>query len=205
MAKKGIVYVMSCTQGLLKIGCTQTEQFENRMKNLESNGYKQFNGFKREFAVEVEDYQSKESLMHRLFDKSQVKLNGKGIEMFATDLDLVKDLMRAFGGKQIYPKPKAEVADIVQTQAPKPKAKRLSFKELNIPKGSELHYTIDNSITAITADDVNKVSYQGKEYSLSGLVKYLKHGGSWQGGCYFTYQGKTLVKIREEIANNGKD
>lgn len=101
---RGVVYVMSCTQGLYKIGKTETGQFENRMANLESNGYRNFNGLKRQFAVEVEDYDEKEKLIHRLFDKSQVKLHGSGIEMFTVDLKLIIDLLKAFDGKQIYPK-----------------------------------------------------------------------------------------------------
>lgn len=100
---RGIVYVMSCTQGLYKIGKTDTSQFENRMAALEANGYRNFNGLKREFAVEVEDYHDKERLIHRLFDKSQVKIDGKGIEMFAVELKLVIDLLKAFDGKQIFP------------------------------------------------------------------------------------------------------
>ncbi|WP_036378781.1 GIY-YIG nuclease family protein [Mitsuokella jalaludinii] len=100
---KGIVYVMSCTQGLLKIGKTAASQFENRMTMLESNGYRNFNGLKREFAVEVADYDEKEHLIHRLFDKSQVKIGDKGIEMFAVDLSLVIELLKAFDGKQIFP------------------------------------------------------------------------------------------------------
>lgn len=200
--KTGIVYVMSCTQGLLKIGCTQTDQFENRMRILESDGYKQFNGFHREFAVEVEDYEKKETLVHRLFDKSQVKINGKGIEMFATDIDLVKDLLRAFSGRQIYPPVEEQTEKTDTPPITKPRktpAPRLTFKMLSIPVGSTLIYRDDPSVSVITADDDNNVSYKGKKYSLSGLVKHLKGSGAYQGGVYFLYKGKTLVKLREEL------
>lgn len=37
---KGIIYVMTtAVSGLIKIGKTRTDQFENRMRQLESNGY----------------------------------------------------------------------------------------------------------------------------------------------------------------------
>lgn len=37
---KGIIYIMETViPGIIKIGKTRTDQFENRMKNLENNGY----------------------------------------------------------------------------------------------------------------------------------------------------------------------
>lgn len=96
----GIIYVMStAVSGLIKIGQTQTEQFENRMRFLENNGYANITGLKREFAIEVEDYQSKEKLIHTIFDKSQVGMS----ELFVTDIDVVIQLLSSFDGKQIYP------------------------------------------------------------------------------------------------------
>lgn len=195
---KGIVYVMSCTQGLLKIGSTQTDQFENRMTRLEQDGYKQFNGFHREFAVEVDDYQQKEDLMHRLFDKSQVKLSGKGIEMFATDLGLVIELMKAFGGKQVYPSTAAEKKP---TAVPKRKspAKALTFAMINVPVGTVLTYTDDTTRKVVTADDKNHITWKGKQYTLSGLASIWHNGQACQGGNYFTYNGKKLTEIRAEL------
>ena len=206
MGAKGVVYVMSCTQGLLKIGCTATKQFQTRMKFLESNGYQNFNGLQREFAVEVDDFQQKEHLIHRLFDKSQVKVNGKGIEMFAVDLTLVEDLMRSFGGKQIYPntgkstsKGKSAVTVTSKTSGKKAMRPNLTFALINIPIGSTLQYTDDPSITVVTADNQNHVIYQGTTYTMSGLVVKLKNGGKWRGSHYFTYQGQNLVAIRNQL------
>lgn len=45
---KGVIYVMtSVVDGLIKIGKTQTKQFDNRMYHLESNGYKNVTGLKK--------------------------------------------------------------------------------------------------------------------------------------------------------------
>ena len=76
---------------------------------------------------------------------------------------------------------------------------RFSFKMLNIPVGSTLTYVKDNSITCVTVDEMNQVKYNDTVYTLSGLVKYLKKGGTWQGSLYFTYNGKLLTQIREEL------
>lgn len=98
---KGVIYIMtSVVDGLIKIGKTQTNQFDNRMYTLESNGYKNVTGLKKAFAIEVEEYDEKEALLHRIFDKSRVA----GTELFALDVNLAIQLLSALDGKQIYPK-----------------------------------------------------------------------------------------------------
>lgn len=97
---RGIIYVMkTVVPGLIKIGKTRTDQFENRMYTLEENGYKNITGLKRQFAIEVDDYDDKEKLIHGIFSKSQVE----GTELFATSLETVVKLLSSFAGKQIYP------------------------------------------------------------------------------------------------------
>lgn len=97
---KGIIYVMkTVVPGLIKIGKTGTANFEQRMYNLESNGYKNVAGLQRYFAIEVADYDEKESLLDTIFSKSQVP----GTELFALDINLVVQLLSSFDGKQIYP------------------------------------------------------------------------------------------------------
>ena len=95
--------------GLIKIGKTGSENFESRMYNLERNGYSNVVGLKRRFAIEVEDYDEKESLLHDIFSKSNVP----NTELFAMDVDLVVQLLSSFDGKQIFPKDttKEEVFD----------------------------------------------------------------------------------------------
>lgn len=98
---KGIIYVMTtAVSGLIKIGKTRTDQFENRMYQLESNGYSNVVALKRCFAIEVDDYDEKETLLHEIFSKSQVG----GSELFALNKDLVIRLLSSFEGCQIYPK-----------------------------------------------------------------------------------------------------
>lgn len=79
---KGIIYVMtSIVPGLIKIGKTGSASFEQRMYNLEHNGYQNVTGFKRHFAIEVDSFDEKEKLLHTIFSKSQVE----GTELFALD------------------------------------------------------------------------------------------------------------------------
>ncbi len=107
---KGIIYVMTTVvPGLIKIGKTGSDRFNTRMRKLEKNGYSNIAGLKRKFAIEVEDYDEKEKLIHDIFNKSRVE----NTELFAADVDLVIQLLSSFDGEQIYPEieSKEEVFD----------------------------------------------------------------------------------------------
>ena len=105
---KGIIYCMSTiVSGLVKIGRTGSDTFDQRMYHLEHNGYCNVVGLKREFAIEVEDYEDKELLIHHVFNNNRVG----DTELFAIDLELAIQLLSSLDGTQIYPenKTKAEV------------------------------------------------------------------------------------------------
>lgn len=102
---KGIIYLMTTVvSGLIKIGKTGNDQFENRMRFLESNGYANITGLKREFSIEVDGYDEKEKLIHDIFSKSRIV----GTELFALDIEVAKSLLSSLDGKQIYPKDKSK-------------------------------------------------------------------------------------------------
>ena len=102
---KGIIYLMiTVVSGLIKIGKTGNDQFENRMRFLENNGYANITGLKREFAMEVDGYDEKEKLINDIFSKSRIA----SIELFALDIEIAKSLLASLDGKQIYPKDKSK-------------------------------------------------------------------------------------------------
>ncbi|MBR1974495.1 MAG: DUF4357 domain-containing protein [Clostridia bacterium] len=97
---KGIIYLMdTCVDGLVKIGKTGVDNFQSRMANLERDGYRRIGVLKREFAIEVEDYDEKEKLIHEIFSKSRVGDS----ELFSIDINLVKQLMTSLEGRVVYP------------------------------------------------------------------------------------------------------
>lgn len=97
---KGVIYVMTtAVSGLIKIGKTRTDQYKERMRFLEANGYYNVAGLKKLFAIEVDDYDDKESLLHDIFSKHRVGNS----ELFALDYDLVRQLLLSFDGIVIYP------------------------------------------------------------------------------------------------------
>ena len=98
---KGIIYIMTtAVSGLIKIGKTATENFEKRMYNLEHDGYRNVTALKRTFAIEVNDYDEKEIMLHTIFEKSRVS----DTELFALDVNIAVQLLSSFDGTVIYPK-----------------------------------------------------------------------------------------------------
>lgn len=101
----GILYVMSTViPGLIKIGKTATNHFDDRMYILERNGYNNVTGLQRRFAIEVEDYDEKERMLDEIFAKARVL----GSELFALDIDLAIELLSSFDGRQVFPKTNEE-------------------------------------------------------------------------------------------------
>lgn len=102
---RGIIYVMkTAVSGLVKIGKTGLDNFEVRMYQLEHNGYSNVAGLKRVFAIEVDEYDEKESMLDGIFSRSRVPDS----ELFALDIDLVVQLLSSFEGKQVYPAPTSQ-------------------------------------------------------------------------------------------------
>lgn len=98
---KGIIYIMTtAVPGLIKIGKTGTANFEQRMYSLEHDGYRNVTALSRRFAIEVEDYEAKEVLLQRIFEKSRLS----DTELFALDVNIAVQLLSSFEGAVIYPK-----------------------------------------------------------------------------------------------------
>ena len=126
--------------GLIKIGNTGSSNFDQRMYNLEHNGY--VTGLKRSFAIEVENYEDKETLLHTIFEKSQVA----DTELFSVDVNIARQLLSSFDGTVIYPKDESKKA-IFEEAAD-------NSKSLLIPDGQykfERKKKSDNKVVKATA------------------------------------------------------
>jgi hypothetical protein len=118
--QKGIIYIAkTIVNGLIKIGKTQTGNFESRMYQLEHNGYCNITGLERRFAIEVDNYHDKEALIHEVFEKSKIG----DTELFAIDIDTAIQLLSSFEGKIIYPK--EEKSKIFEEATEKVKSKSI--------------------------------------------------------------------------------
>ena len=162
----GIVYLMTtAVSGLVKIGKTGTNNYQERMRFLESNGYYNVAGLKRFFAIELEDYDDKESLLHEIFSKHQVGNS----ELFALDQDLVRQLLLSFDGAVIYPEMTNKEKEFDEISTARKQGALFSFYRKGIKNGDEIKFISDTKIIAPVVGE-REVEYGGQNWKLSPLT-----------------------------------
>ncbi len=197
---QGIIYIMTTTvTGLIKIGKTRSDQYDERMRFLENNGYGNITGLKRFFAISVDQYGDKEKLLHEIFSKSRVEDS----ELFALDPDLVKELMLAFAGDVVYPKSIDKEKEFEKVTKIRKQGATFNFFTRGIMEGEEITFKDDNSIVAKVVGE-REVEYNGEIRKLSPLTReiYEKKGklnqsGAYQGAAHWMYKSKILKDIPE--------
>ena len=74
---------------------------------------------------------------------------------------------------------------------------------VDLPTGTELTFSADPSVKVTVDEDRKHVIYNGQKISMSALAqKLLNTKSQMQGTLYFTYQGKSMAKMREEKEAN---
>jgi hypothetical protein len=155
----------TAVSGLIKIGQTGNANFQERMRFLESNGYYNVSGLKRFFAIEMNDYKEKESLLHEIFSKQQIGDS----ELFALDYDLVRQLLLSFDGKIIYPKDINKEKEFDKVSKAREQGARFSFYKKGIKNGEEIVFIADKEITAKVVGE-REVEYGGQIWKLTPLT-----------------------------------
>ena len=194
----GIIYVMTTViPDIIKIGRTQEKQYEERMRNLEKNGYNQISGLKKCFAIKVSNYKNIEKLLQDTFYQQRI---GK-TECFCLDPELVMRLLTAFNGKIIFPKDKDTLKEFTELTEVAERNNRFQFSKKGIEDGDIITFIKDKSITAKVVGD-REVEYNGYTWKLSRLVRKLfedrgevNKSGAYQGAAYFEYNGKKLKDL----------
>jgi len=197
---KGIVYIMTtAVSGLIKIGSAGTDNYKERMRVLEANGYYNVVGLKRFFAIEVEGYEAKESLLKEIFGKHRVADS----ELFALDMVLARQLLSSFEGKVIYPVEINKEKDFEEIAKIRQQGERFSFYRKGLKNGDRIVFTHDKSIVAKVVGE-REVEYGGEVFKLSPLVYKifeqkgrLNTSGAYQGAQYFTFNGKKLKDLAD--------
>ena len=199
---KGIIYIMTtAVSGLIKIGQTGTETYKERMRNLEANGYYNVSGLKRFFAIELEDYKEKESLLHEVFNKQRISDS----ELFALDYELVSQLLLAFEGTIVYPTNVDREQEFDVVSEARRQGAKFDFYRKGLKNGDEIVF-IDDRNTVAKIVGAREVEYDGQVWKLSPLTYkiYEQRGklnisGAYQGANYFTYDGKKLKDLPDLI------
>ncbi len=198
--KKGVVYIMTtAVSGLIKIGKTQKVNYQERMRFLEANGYYNVVGLKRFFAIELTDYDDKESLLHEIFNKHQVGSS----ELFALDQELVRQLLLSFDGNVIYPEKINKEREFDQVAKNRKQGARFNFYNKGIKKGETVVFVSDETIFAKVINE-REVEFAGQRWKLSPLTykifenkNQLNSSGAYQGAAYWKYKGRKLKDIKD--------
>ena len=194
---KGYVYIMTtAVDGIIKIG--RSKDWTARCQyDLETNGYKNMNGLKTYFVVQVDDQEEIESIMHDIFNESRVA----DTEMFAVDKERAKRVLSKMG-IQVFPK--IENKEVKETKIKdsdymiSKSSDRYSFKSLGIPVGSVLTFRSSNK-TVKTVDDNNQVMYNNEKMHISKAAWYLFNKNDkckYNGFVDFKYNGVTLKDLK---------
>jgi len=195
---KGIVYIMTtAVSGLIKIGKSGINNFPERMRDLEANGYYNVAGLKRFFAIELDDYDDKEILLHDIFNKHQV---GES-ELFALDQELLRQLLLSFKGKIIYPENIDQEKEFDTVANVRKESRLFSFYRKGLKNGDVVVFKDDEAITAKVVGE-REVEYGGQIWKLSPLTYKLyeqrgelNKSGAYAGADYFKYRGKILRSL----------
>jgi hypothetical protein len=195
---KGIIYIMTtAVSGLIKIGQTGLANYHERMRFLEANGYYNVVGLKRAFAIELDDYQEKESLLHDIFNRQCI---GES-ELFALDIELVKQLLLSFEGTVVFPKEVDKDKDFEEVAKNRKQGAQFSFYKKGIKDGEEIVFIVDTDITAKVVGE-REVEYGGQIWKLAPLTYHiyerkgeLNTSGSYQGAAYWAYRGTRLREL----------
>jgi hypothetical protein len=201
----GKVYILTndSMPGIIKIGLTEQETIEERIKSLDNTSVP--TPFRFYFAIETDKHKEIEKLIHNAFSDYRVRSNR---EFFEMDPERAVSALKISGAPEI--KLNNEMIDeegtIIKETIQKKSKKRFSFSFVNIPIGSELIYTRDESIKCKVISD-NEVEYNDKKYSLSKLADELltQNGYNWksvQGPLYFKYNEKTLFELKKEMESD---
>ena len=216
---KGIVYILTnpSLDGWVKIGMSTRNDIDARLTEL--NRPANIPLSYRAYAIyEVGKPQEVEKHIHNLFDLIDENLHAretlsggrvrereffrispeKAFAVFMSVANLRGDTESL---RRITPsEEQIEEEEIAEQIDRRPNFK---FSMLQIPVGSELRFLYDDSVICHTKDMINKIEYEGVEYTLSGLARILvaesrglNRSHSVAGPRYFTYQGSTLADLR---------
>lgn len=196
----GIIYLMtSAVSGIVKIGKTGSSNYAERMRFLEANGYYNVSGLKRYFAIELKDYDDKETLLHETFSKHRVGSS----ELFALDQDLLRQLLLSFEGTVVYPEKINKDKEFDEVSRLRKQGALFSFYRKGLKNGDEIAFIGDKSITA-TVSSEREVMYGEQTWKLSPLTYkifddkgQLNTSGAYQGTNYWEYQGKKLKDLQD--------
>ena len=186
---------------IIKIGIT--DNLLRRLKELDNTSTPL--PFECFYALEVEDAQSIEKLLHEAFDDKRVRQNREFFNCPPEQAKSALKIAEKMGGRDVTPK---EV--VVETEqdrqaldsAKKKKGRVDYFGVLGINDGEILTFSKDQTITC-EVKETGQVLFRDELTSLSGsaLIIVSEMGYNWQqvrGAGYWCYKGTTLLDLYQQ-------
>ena len=201
-----IIYILTnpAMPGLVKIG--KTTNLPRRIKQLDATGNPL--PFRCAYAARVTNVDAAEKLLHDAFGDRRVRDNR---EFFEIDPMRVISALKLAGGKEVTPsddiaanKTDVEAADRVTS-----KRSIFHFGVVDIPVGSTLTFSQDESITAIVRDH-KKIEFEGelKTLSAAAIIVINRRGINWvtvNGLHYWLYDGETIHERRARMQREASE
>ena len=187
--------------GLVKIGYTTQDDANSRIAQLYTTGVPV--PFELKYACKVQNAEEVEKALHIAF--SPHRINPKR-EFFKIDpeqaIAILKLLHTEDATSEIERQPTTlDQESVIAAEQLKSKRPNMSFLEMGIPIGSELHYV--HGTSTVTVSSAKRVRFNGEEVSLTAVTRQLLDiGYSVQPSPYWSYEGKRLKDIYEETYGN---
>ena len=186
---------------IIKIGIT--DNLSRRLRDLDNTSTPL--PFECFYALEVEDAQSIEKLLHEAFDDKRVRQNREFFNCTPEQAKSALKIGEKMGGRDVTPK---EV--VVETEqdrqaldnAKKKKGRVDYFGILGIRIGETLTFSKDQNLTCVVKEN-GQVLFREELTTLSGsaLTIVSEMGYSWQqvrGAGYWCYKGTTLLDLYQQ-------
>lgn len=202
--KTGYVYLLTnpAMPGLVKIGMTERENLDSRLKELYSTGVPV--PFHCEYAAKVKhgDCGRIEKALHTAFAPQRINENR---EFFRIQPQQARAILELFHHEDATIEVSNEISNdltledkeaVTKSQKHRP---ALNFYEMGMKKGDVLHWKDDTSISVMIASE-RKVIYNGDETSISAISAKLK-GYSTRHiapGAHWIFQERLLSDIYED-------
>lgn len=194
-----VVYVLtnSAMPGLVKIGHTNQEDANVRIGQLYTTGVPV--PFELAFACKVQNAEDVEKALHTAFGPNRI--NPKR-EFFRIDPEQAIAILRLLhtedATREVSQQPTGlDQQSIVAAEQLRSRRPNLNFEEMNIPIGSILQSTRDETIVTVVA--AKRVKLGEEEMSLTAATRHmLGNEHDVAPGPFWTFNGKRISEIYEE-------
>lgn len=212
---RGIVYILTnpiFIENIIKIGRTE-DRLEDRIKELNKLTTTPA-PFVFRSAFKVDNYKKIEKILHIAYKGAGVHTDkeNKRKEFFKVNHEKARELLLALAklhnGEEVFIDENTTYSEdeketIKKEEKNSSRKSNTKFKELKLSKGVELAFTRDNKKICIVSG-TDKVSYEGKKYSLSTLTKNLLkelfgYNSHYNGFDYWEFNGEILSERRTRL------